>query len=143
MSQFTFNGVEVACIKLLAKRFENDQSIWDASEKWEEIGLSKENFSQVLSVLESSDVIENVQHDSETRFSWFKITPTAVQLSRYFEEEERKRKEPKDVYENLLFTLKRHPIGGWAFVVVGAITFVAFMIHTIASAIKDIKVIFQ
>jgi hypothetical protein len=94
-------GAEIGCVKILAKSYENGQRAFNYQSDWESIGLTEENFSPVLLMLEHYGIISDAIKDFDIEFRAFQITPLAVQIARDIEDQEKKKEEPKDIVEGV------------------------------------------
>jgi hypothetical protein len=138
----TLKGVEIVCVKALAKCFEENRSVWTSPDGWEEIGLTAENYGPVLDLMEMCGAIENVTHTMGDRFAYFTITPQAVQIAREIEAQDEQRqakeKEGKDIVEHVKVTLRKHPVMGWLCVVAIALVAVATALNQFLSLFKNL-----
>ena len=134
----TLKGVEIDCVKMLAKCFEEGKPRWSGTDGWEAIGLTEANYYQVLSLMESIGAIGNVQATSGSLFHYFTITPQAVQIARQIEDQEKKRLEGKDIVEHVKVTLRKHPITGWAAVVLIALVALVTALNQLVSLFKNL-----
>ena len=73
---------ETACLKALAKRFEEGRIVWTGNDDFADIGLSEINSNRVLKTLESEGYIIKVGHTLHQHFSYFHISPVAAQAAR-------------------------------------------------------------
>lgn len=45
------------------------------------------------------------------------------------------------MWENLKYTLKRHPVWGWVFVVIAVVGGTSFIIHNVTNALRDVGIL--
>ena len=112
----TLKGAEIACIKELAKRFEEGRV--NTKFKPEEFGLTAEESHPVLLTMQLVGAISEFWVDDGTVVT---ISANAVQLARQYEAEEAKKKEGKDIVELVKLTLRKHPVTAWAFIIFGVL----------------------
>lgn len=121
----SLKGSEIVCVKKLAALFEANKSTW-RSQEWSELGLDGNNYSQVLSLMESIGAITGVIHTTGGRFFYFTIDVNAVQIARQIERQEEKDNERKDIVELFRLTLRKHPVTAWGTIIgVGLMALIA------------------
>lgn len=140
--KFRPNEVEKACIRKLAELFRKGELVWDGYSNVESEGVTDENRIAIINMLRRYEFIK----DSGTSGGFggarlYLITADAEQAAREFDEWDKKEKERKDVLENLKYTMKRHPVYGWLFVIIAVIGGTSFIIHNVVSALKDLGIV--
>jgi hypothetical protein len=113
----TLKDAEIACVKKLAELYAEGKVEWSGNEGWADVGLSDENYSQVLGMMESIGAISAVSHAMGAPFFFFNIDVKAVQIAREIEHQEAKSQERKDIVELVKLTLRKHPFTAWAFLI--------------------------
>ena len=123
-----FKDGEIRCIKQLAKFFEQGHRTWANEEDYEELGLTKETYVSAIAVLEMHGAIENVEHNFESHYQSFTISPMVVQIARQIEEAEVEASKGKDIVEQIKQKTRSSPSMAWIiiifFILVGLATLV-------------------
>lgn len=134
-------GIEVECVKRLAERFERGETHLRIFGKWEQLGLTNENFIPVLTMMVSLGVIQEDNKHAGQPFRSFAITAKSAILARQIEEHAKKQAERKDIVEIVKLTLRKHPVTAWSFLVFLAIGGLLAFVNQVLTFLKNIKAI--
>jgi hypothetical protein len=128
---------EIRCVKKLAVIFTSgdnpvqcNASAGDFTDAdLEPLGVTKDNRDAVLAMMEELNAIRGVSHNALCRYSWFEVSPKAVQIARAIEAEEAKKGEPGDFVAKVTEGARKRPV-------LGAVI-IAFLVLTAAATLAN------
>ena len=127
---------EIRCIHVLAEWFERGETEVNGAEAVDRMSLTWDEFNPLMRKMHHLGAVEVVLGLNEDPVDLFRLSPRAVELAREIDEKTRQAAMAPDFVEQIQTRFRRHPVVGWAIVIIVALTVVVGLLADLVTVLK-------